>query len=384
MTQILQKEIIKIRDSIDFDEIYDALDTMLYVPDISVKPSIINTLLEYLKEKFDHQEYKIKVFIAYRDKEFKGFIICKVDPYYSSYGSKCGVFGWVLAEDFVICRELIKSCENFIKQNKIRKLRGPINFPKSLGGLGYQVMGLNEQMLYGVAFNNPYSQVLSYLEQLGYIKESQYSCMRVDKRIWDHGKHIDKDIMFRYFDLQGVIEKKDEILELGKNSFHEVLPDASGRDERFRQFIDVFKQIPQQWRKISYEFNPETHSTVPQFIDAWQSCDLVKIEPFAPMAFDKTTGQLVGILLGLPDLYEAWKGDPITRCNVDTAMVKREYAGKGIFSALNNIGQLTANLFGITYFEGTSICSNNEKAVQTIFPHCSPLRKHYIVQKRIK
>ena len=101
------------------------------------------------------------------------------------------------------------------------------------------------------------------------------------------------------------------------------------------------------------------------------------------MAFNKTTGELVGILLGLPDLYEAWTGKPITRCNVDTAMVKKGYFGKGIFSALNNIGQLTCNLFGVDYFEGTGIWSNNSRAIDTIFPHCEPIRKHYVLQKRM-
>jgi hypothetical protein len=101
------------------------------------------------------------------------------------------------------------------------------------------------------------------------------------------------------------------------------------------------------------------------------------------MAFDRNTGELVGILLGLPDLYEKWGGNPITRANVDTAMVKKGYYGRGIFSALNNLGQLTCNLYGVHYFEGTTIWSNNSRAIETIFPHCTPTRKHYMVQKRI-
>ena len=101
------------------------------------------------------------------------------------------------------------------------------------------------------------------------------------------------------------------------------------------------------------------------------------------MAFDKKTGELVGILLGLPDLFEAWKGKAITRCNVDTAMVKKGYFGKGILSALNNIGQLTCSLYGVDYFEGTAIWTNNSRAIDTIFPHCEPIRKHYVMQKRL-
>ena len=64
-------------------------------------------------------------------------------------------------------------------------------------------------------------------------------------------------------------------------------------------------------------------------------------------------------------------------------MVKKCYYGKVIFSALNNIGQLTARLFGIEYYEGTAIWSNNDRAINTIFPHCAPIRKHYITQKRV-
>ncbi len=83
------------------------------------------------------------------------------------------------------------------------------------------------------------------------------------------------------------------------------------------------------------------------------------------------------------DIFQAWAGKPITRVNVDTAMVKKGYYGKGIFSALNNLGQLTCRIFGIDYFEGTAIWSNNSRAIDTIFPHCKPIRKHYVVQKRV-
>ena len=101
------------------------------------------------------------------------------------------------------------------------------------------------------------------------------------------------------------------------------------------------------------------------------------------MAFSKSTGELVGALLGLPDLYESYLGLPITRANVDTAMVKKGYFGMGVFSALNNLGQLTCSFYGVDYFEGTGIWSNNSRAVDTIFPHCEAIRKHYIAQKRV-
>ena len=65
-------------------------------------------------------------------------------------------------------------------------------------------------------------------------------------------------------------------------------------------------------------------------------------------------------------------------------MVRKDYAGRGIFSALNNIGQLTCNLNGIKYYEGTTIWTNNIDAVNSIFPHCKHIRKYYVLQKRIR
>jgi len=229
---------------------------------------------------------------------------------------------------------LIKRCEKFVKVNNVRKIRGNINFPKNLGGIGIQFMGFNEQMLYGVSYNDPNSRILEYLDSLGYQKESEYTCVYVTQKTWDKGKKIDKNIEFRYVTMKELYDYVDDIRNLASNSFHEILPDASGRNRVF-EFFKVFERIPKSFYKIKEDFNPKTYSDVPQFVETWETCDLENTEPFAPMAFNKTTGELVGILLGLPDLFEAWTGNPITRCNVDTAMVKKGYFGKGIFSSLN-------------------------------------------------
>jgi len=385
MVQVLEKtdiKKIKIVDSEDIGEIKSALDSILYVPNIQIRQRIIEELCGYLQSKLNDNEYKIKVFIGYNDSEICGFVSCQIDPYYSSYSRKCGTFGWLHANSFDVCREMIQACEQYIKQNRVRKLRGNINYPKNLGGIGIQFMGHDEQMLYGVSYSDPNSKILDYLTSLGYNKESEYTCVYVAQRSWNKGKKIDKDIKFKYVSMKELYDYADEIRALANNSFHEILPDASGRN-RILEFFDAFESIPKSFYKIRHDFDPRTYSDVPQFIETWETYDLENTQPFAPMAYDKNTNELVGILLGLPDLFEAWAGKPITRCNVDTAMVKKGYFGKGIFSALNNIGQLTCNLHGVDYFEGTAIWSNNSRAIDTIFPHCTPLRKHNVVQKRI-
>ncbi|KKL94645.1 hypothetical protein LCGC14_1862590, partial [marine sediment metagenome] len=260
-------------------------------------------------------------------------------------------------------------------------MRGPINFHKNIGGIGFQSEGFDEQMLYGVSSFNKDTKIIDYLVELGYKKESEYSCVYVAQKSWDKGRKIDDDIIFRYFSLKELYEFAEEIRNLANNSFFEILPDVSGKNRIF-EFFESFAKIPREFYDIP-SIEPHEYTDVPQFVDAWETCDLKKIEPYAPLAFSKSTGELIGALLGLPDLYESWNGNPITRANVDTAMVKKGYFGKGIFSALNNLGQLTCNFYGVDYFEGTAIWSNNSRAIDTIFPHSEPIRKHYIVQKRV-
>jgi len=373
---------ISVRETSNLKEIEQILHTVLYVPEIRIKSKVINELTAYLKAKFIDIEYKIKVFVAYKNSEPSGFVISQIDPYYTSYSRKCGTFGWLHADDFQTCKMIIKKCEQFTKKNGVRKLRGNINFPKNLGGIGIQFMGFDQDMLYGVAYNNPDSKVLEYLDLLGYKRDSEYSCVRVEQKTWDKGKKIDESIEFRYFTLRKLKEMLPEIRNLAKNSFYEILPDASGKNRIF-EFFDAFSQVPNSFKKLYDDFDPKSYSDIPQFIEAWETCDLKKIEICAPIAFDKKTNELVGALLGLPDIFQTWKDEPITRVNVDTAMVKKGYYGKGIFSALNNLGQLTCRIFGIDYFEGTTIWSNNSRAINTIFPHCNTIRKHNVVQKRV-
>lgn len=380
--EIKNKKSVKISTSKDLSEIEAVLNELLYVPDVRLKPRILTELIRYLGAKICNKQHKLKFFIAHQDSELTGYVVSHIHPTYTSYSRKCGTFGWLMAKNFETCKKFMKECELFMRKNKVRKIRGNINFPKGLGGIGIQESGFEDQMMYGVAFNNPKIKLLDYLDKLGYIRESEYTCMKVTKKSWSSGKIIAKGIKLGYLTLKELIEKKDEIYRLAQNSFHAILPDRSGFESRFKEFIDTYSQVPISHYKLKNDFDPRRYSEIPEFVEAWESCDLEKVVTWAPMAFDKKTDELVGIILSLPDLYELWLGQPITRNNVDTVMVNKNYAGNGIFSSLNNIGQLTCNLNGITYVEGTSIWSNNKDAINSIFPHCEHIRKHYVFQKR--
>ena len=135
---------------------------------------------------------------------------------------------------------------------------------------------------------------------------------------------------------------------------------------------------------VNPDFDPQTYADMPGFLETWNAADLENIVTTSIFAFDRTSGELVGLLMAQPNMYQLWSGEPLTHMNVDTIIIKKEYAGKGIFSALHNIGKsLSSAVYGYDYFEGTSIWANNDRAIKTIFPHSSPLRTHHVVQKRI-
>ncbi len=352
-----------------------------------LKRRITSKLIEYLDEKFLDPSYKIKVFVAWEGDEPTGFVVALIHPTYSTYGRKCCTFGWLSANNFGVCNELMRRCEVFARENNLKLLRGPINFPKGLGGIGIQAEGFDKPLLYGISFSEASSNLLNYLEKLGYYKESTYACMEVTQQTWNAGKKFESDgIDFRYFPLDVLMERIDEYHALVEHSFQGSIPmpDTSGR-YRLREMFESFKDLPPNFFKLNRkEFDANAYSDIPAFREAWNLCDLEKVISYAPTAIDKKTGKIVGCMLANPNLYEIWLGLPQTLCNVDTVMVDKEYASKGIFSALNNIGQLTCNLFGIKYYEGTYIWYNNPDAVRAILPHGKIVRTHYVLQKRIK
>jgi hypothetical protein len=367
----------------DISEIQLVLTELLYVPDEKLKLVVVLELLDYFTEKFSKPEYRIEFFYTREKENITGFVVCQIDKDYKSYGMKCPTFGWLHAKDFRSCELLMNECENFVRKNKFRKLRGPINFPKIIGGIGYQTEGFEAPMLNGVAFNEPSPKVLEFLQELGYKKESKYSSLEVVNSNWNKGNTIDKDIVMHFLPTSEIRKLRKKILSLAQTSFHSVLADAPGGQSRFEEMMESYDLVFGNRGIVSDDFDPRTISQIPEFIEAWESCDINKIVPCCPVAFDRTTGELVGIIMTLPNLFQLWSRKPLTHLNVDTVIIKKEYAGRGIFSSLQNVGQITSKLHGFNYVEGTTIWANNDRAVKTIYPHCTPLRTHFVVQKRI-
>ena len=154
-------------------QIKKTLKELLYVPNKSLKPKIVSEIVAFYKRKSISPEDEIVMFVALRNGTQVGFVFCQIDQDYRSYGMRCPTFGWLHAQNFVACEALMGECEKFVRAHKFKKLRGPINYPKKVGGLGFQTEGFNAPMMSGVAFNDPGSNVLAYLYELGYKKKKK-------------------------------------------------------------------------------------------------------------------------------------------------------------------------------------------------------------------
>ncbi len=365
-------------------EIQYVLTELLYVPDERLKLVVVLELADYLTEKFSKPDYKIKFFYTTQNGVLTGFVICQIDDEYRSYGMPCPTFGWIHSKNFLSCKRLMKECENFVRENKFRKIRGPVNYPKIIGGIGWQTEGFASPMMSGVAYNDPGSNVLVYLKELGYKIDSKYSCVDAFVKVWEKGKELDEDIMIRFLPLDEIKALKNQIMNLAQQSFYSVLADAAGGKSRFEEMMETYYQASKKVHIMNPNFDPQTYADMPGFLETWNAADLENIVSTGIFAFDRRSGELVGILMAQPNLFQLWAGEPLTHMNVDTVIIKKEYAGKGIFSALHNIGKtLSSAVYGYNYFEGTTIWANNDRAIKSIFPHSSPLRTHYVVQKRI-
>ena len=385
----LEKPIVKVKEltvasTRNISEILYVLTELLYVPDERIKLVVVLELTDYLTEKFSNPDYKIRFFYTSQNGNLTGFVICQIDGEYKSYSRRCPTFGWLHAKNFVSCKMLMVECESFVKQNKFRKLRGPVNYPKNIGGIGWQTEGFSAPMMNGVAFNDPGSNVLSYLQELGYKLNAKYSCVDSDVAHWDKGKELDENIIIRLLPLEEIKGLKEQILNLAQQSLYSVLADAAGGKNRFDEIMDCYHQATKIVDFVNPGFDPQVHANRPGFVETWNATDFGKVVPLAIFAFDRSTKELVGFMFCQLNFYQYWAGEPLTQISIDTIIIKKEYTGKGIFSALHNIGKpLSAAAYGYQSFEGTTIWSNNDKAIKAIFPHCSPLRTHYVVQKRI-
>jgi len=227
-------------DTRDIKQITLALTELLFAPEERLKPKIVSEIVSYFESKFSYPENKTKFFTASQNNKITGFVSCQIDDEYKSYGMNCPTFGWLSAQNLETCKALMAKCEKFVRENKMKKLRGPINYPKFMGGIGFQTEGFEAPMMSGIAFGNPESKAMEYLQELGYKKESKYSCLDTFLKRWAKGKDLDEEIVIRFLPLDEIKDSFDQIMGLASQSLYAVLADAPGGRTRFNDYYFIF------------------------------------------------------------------------------------------------------------------------------------------------
>jgi len=291
--------------------------------------------------------------------DYLGRVAVEIHPGYLTRGRPCATFGWLggLKKRAVTALLSIASTwaskQIILYEGRTRRntlLRGPVSFPKHLGGLGCQVAGFNHPRMAGVSTNRP--ALGSWIGTAGFKADAPYACLDVsDMPVWKSGeKVVAKTLTLTYFDLEEWTQRENEVLDLVGNVFGSFLPDATpGR------FHDIL---------VAVRTHPKAKYFIPAAIDA--------------------SGKLVGFILCWPNMWEYWGGHTVTGVNIDTAIISPAYRGKGLFAALNNMGQRNGRFYGVPYYEGTNIWYANEAAVKSIFPHGTVVRRHVVFQRRLK
>jgi hypothetical protein len=290
----------------------------------------------------------------------RGRVSCEIHSGYTTRRRPCATFGWLDGNDEIVIQELLDYVSNWAAQQQVKYrgktqrnslLRGPISFPKGIGGLGCQIEGFDLPRMHSVATNRP--ELARWIEHAGFKPDAQYACVDVSAAPgWDSAA-INDGYRLSYWDRDEWLARETEVLNNASEAFAGILPDSTTGTERFREIIDTMYYHPDSRYMHPVVCNPG--------------------------------GEIVGTIMCTPNLYEAWDGQPVTSANVDTVFISPQHQGAGLFSALNNVGRVnTLKFLGWTHVEGTSIWLANENAVKSIFPHGHICRRHVVFQKRFK
>ncbi len=288
-----------------------------------------------------------------------GRVCVEVHQGYVTRGKPCATFGWLDGTSPGVVHMLLDQAAAWASTREIlvdgsprrnTLLRGPISFPKNLGGFGCQVEGFSLPRIYCVPTNQP--DLAGWIAAAGFKQDASYACVDVtDTPTWNSAPGELDGFTLVSLTADQWREREGELVGLAGAAFADFLPDiASGRFE-------------EMWGATA---------SVSKTFYSW------------PAALDRE-GKVAGFITALPNLWEAWDGRKVTCLNVDTVVIAPKYRGCGIFSAIHNKGVTdTRAHLGIRYYEGTAIWMANENAVRTIFPHGKLVRKHVVFQRRLR
>ena len=124
---------------------------------------------------------EVGFFVAYKDNKPVGRVTAHRDDIYDNlYQTRQGFFGFYESiENDHVSRELMSSCENWIKSRRMDSLMGPFNFTTN-HEVGFLIKGYESPPVIMMPYTKSYYP--NHLAILGYKKEKELLAFWIDKK----------------------------------------------------------------------------------------------------------------------------------------------------------------------------------------------------------
>lgn len=243
-------------------------------------PPLIREEIELLDENKNpfYKHAKIKLFLAYKDKEVAGRIAACIDKRHNEYHKdKVGFFGFFeCINDFNVSRALLDEASSYLRRQGMDRMRGPVN-PSMNDSCGLLIKGFFSPPVFMMPYNPRY--YINLLENYGLKKVKDLyayylsTLTKPDERLIRIGEKIKKrfNISLRYFSKKAL--KRD---------------------------VNIIKDIYSQAWKDNWSFVPPTDEEI-----AYTAKRLKNIVPEKFIIFAEKEGEPCGYSLILPDFNQA-------------------------------------------------------------------------------
>ena len=299
---------------------------------------------------------KAKFWLAYKNGKCVGRIGAIINEMHNEkMGEKYGRFSRTeFIDDFEVSASLFKIAEDWVKQQGMSGIRGPLGFT-NLDLQGLLIEGFEYMPSIGSIYHHPY--YLAHFEKSGYIKEIDWVEFRLEQ---------EDEIPAKALKLVDIIKKRAgvEVLNFTKSS--ELHP--------YRK--DIFKLLNKAFADLHYVTNFND-----KLIEYYSDKYFTLLNPkFVKIIINKEK-DVVAFIIALPSLSEAMikangKVFPFGIFHILKAMkhpkvvdllltaVEPQLQSQGISALLITELQQTMINHGVRYVETTGIFEDNYKAIQ--------------------
>jgi GNAT superfamily N-acetyltransferase len=278
-----------------------------------------------------------------------GCLVYERTPDHFSYGQRMPTFGWLKADSGDIAQKLLAYVAHKAIAEGFTSLRGPINSPKTFGGWGVPLVGDDLPPLIECAWNK--LDQSAWLTAAGFTPDAEYINL-YNTHLLDVPAVPDVELTSPPID--HILSDRNVLEAIGglvNGSFAHYLPDTSA-PTRALDLLGLMQSVPQP-------------------------------EDFYLLAWERSSGQLIGYIFELPNFYQLWQGVPLTMSNTDSVILHENYRGAAFFHYLYN--QLAHRLHarGIHHREGTLIWTQNHAAVHSFRKIGYEIRRFGIYAKKL-